>query len=125
MRVLQVLVGAAALLAAAAIGPVAMAAHTPDSPAVLQLVRGGGGGGGHGGGGHGGGGYGGGGYGGGHVGGHFGGHDDGHSGGYAWGGGWGYHPWVYGRGYGYGIGGYPYAYSCMSPYAYPYCAWSN
>jgi len=93
MHLLRILAVSATLMAATAAGPAAMAAHTTDQPATLQLVRGGGGGGGH-----------------------FGGVGGGR--GYAWGGNWRYHPWVRG----YGVGGYPYAYACVYPYAYPYCA---
>jgi hypothetical protein len=102
MHLFRILTAAAAVVAGMAMSPAGMAASTPDQPALMHLVRGGGGGG-HGGGfgGHGGG---------------FGGHGGGFRGGYAERGGWGYHPW----GPGYWVGG-PYAYGCPYPYSYPYC----
>jgi hypothetical protein len=105
MHPFRVLIAAAAMVTVGTIGSSAMAYSSPDQPAVLHLVRGGGGGG------HGGG-FGG----GGHAGG-FGGHPGGFRGGYAGGRGWGYRPY----GYGYGFGVYPYAYGCLFPDDYLYC----
>jgi hypothetical protein len=119
MRLFRVLAATAAMVSAVAIGPAGMAATTPDQPAVLHLVRGGGFGG-HGGGfgGHGGG-FGG--RGGGFAGrgGGFAGHDGGFGRGYAGRGDWGYRPWRY------GYGGYPFVYGCPYAYSYPYCAFPN
>ncbi len=99
MHLVRVLATAAAVVATMALAPVAMATNTPDQPASLHLVRGGGG--------------------------HFGGfaaHGRGgfHSG-YAWRGGARYRPW-HGN---YRRGVYPYAYGCPYPYSYPYCTWPN
>jgi hypothetical protein len=84
MHLFRVLATAAAMVAAVAIDPAAMAANTPNQPAVLQLVRGGGG------------------------------HGRAFHGGYARRGGWGYHPWDHGYvvgGYPYADGcPYPYSY---------------
>jgi hypothetical protein len=112
MRLFRVLAATAAMVSAVAIGPAGMAATTPDQPAVLHLVRGGGFGG-HGGGfgGHGGGFAG--------RGGGFAGHDGGFGRGYAGRGDWGYRPWRY------GYGGYPFVYGCPYAYSYPYCAFPN
>ena len=94
MHLIRVLAAAAAIVTAVAIGPTAMATGTPDQPAAVQLVRGGGGGF-HGGGGHGFG---------------FAGRGGGLRGGYAWHGGQGYR-----MRFGYLGGGHPYEFGCRYP----------
>ena len=122
MQILRVFAGAAVLLAATAIVPTAMAAHAPEQPGAIDLVRGGFGGGGFGGGHPGG-------FGGGHIGGFHGVYGAGHPGGFGFHGGYGQHPG--GRGglvyepwiYGYGV--LPYGAYCPTTNFYPYCYGPN